>query len=112
MSKLLIFLVLTTIVSCSLIKTNKNYGHKINMKMSQEEQSRWYTKSDTLYCDSIAVATLQNVEWEYTEGNRIRMEISLSTINGYSDKSTDIFRYMYAKHPEAKLELNVDGYNK
>jgi len=99
-------------VTCSVFKGDEPVGTKINMEMSQEEYQNWSTYKDTIYRDSIAIAYIQNVEWEYVSDDVIRLEISLTTMTGYQDNTIDIFRYMHTKQPSAKIEINTDDRNR
>jgi len=98
------------VAACASLKDKKATptGRQVDMYMSETEQKEWYTDRDTIYHDSIAVAYVQNVEWEYLDGNVIRMEISLTSIRGNHGNTVDIFRYVHARQPKAKIEINTD----
>jgi len=111
--KIVLLLLLSfLVVTCAVIRDGEPVGTKINMDMSKEEYQQWCTYKDTIYRDSIAIAYIQNVEWEYISDDVIRLEISLTTMTGYQDNTIDIFRYMHAKQPTAKIEINTDDRNR
>ena len=99
------------VVACSSLKETKTQtkGRQVNMFMSEAEQEEWSIKNDTIYHDSTALGYIQNIEWEYLDGDKIRMEISIASIGLFGEKTVDIFRYIHARQPNAKIEINTDS---
>jgi hypothetical protein len=93
--------------ACASMKKTKGRYH-INIYMSEEEQKEWHTYKDTIYHDSVAVGVFQSNEWEYSD-NKLVLEISIRTLNYYEPNTMDIIRYVHARQPKAKIEVNTDG---
>lgn len=94
--------------ACVSLKPKNKSTYKIDIYMSEEEQSHWHTFKDTLYHDSIPVGIFQSNEWEYSNDQLI-LEISIRTLNPFYAETLDIIRYVHARQPNAKIEVNRDG---
>lgn len=93
--------------SCATMKHKK---HMKEMHLTAEEEVRFSIKGDTILYDSVQVAYVQNIEWEYIGGEKdMRMEISLTQINPYDTEITrKLIKFVHGRHPKAKIEVNYD----
>jgi hypothetical protein len=98
-----------TVIACKSTSMAFDSYRKIT-KMSDEEikESGIKITKRIIYTeDTIPVAKITSFEHECYKGNCI-VELSITMNRKYNSASTEIMRYVYTKHPHAKIELNYD----
>lgn len=83
-----------------------------NLMMSSEEISeKGYTLENwNILKNGEVVGVLSNTEWELYHGELIK-EISIRTSYTLDEDMKEIARFVYAKFPDCKIEVNDDGGN-
>ena len=105
MKKLLIAIALLSVFGCSV---NKDV-------MSKQEISKWSVKSDTIFCNSVAVAVYDHSEFELnpSHGRHAKpiQELSILQI-GFNVEIDNLINYIHTIHPKQKVEIVVPRHTK
>ena len=98
-------LVSTFVISC---KTTQRYPKIKPLSKSEMSESKFKVVDRLIYLDTICVAEISSWEWECINGIVIQ-EISISMKTRHNDLGSQVMRWVYTKHPRAKIEINYDG---
>jgi hypothetical protein len=100
MKKILIAITMLSVFGCSV---NKDL-------MSKEELAKWSVKSDTIFCNAIAVAVYDHSEFELnpSHGRHAKpiQELSITQI-GFDVHIQNLITYIHTIHPKQKVEIVV-----
>lgn len=99
------------LISCKSSQSLKFESNTKISKMSSSEIENLGIRTDSLTIftkDTIPVAFIQSYEYECYKGSVIT-EISVTVKYPYYGSSGEIMRYVYTKHPRAKIEINYDN---
>lgn len=98
------------LVTCTTYPVVFDSRVKITKMSEQEIKEKGIKVTDRIVYteDTIAVAKITSFEHECYKGDCIT-EISITMNRKYSSASNEIMRYVYTKHPDAKIEINYDG---
>lgn len=98
-------LVSTFAISC---KTTQRYPKIKPLSKSEMSESKFKVVDRLIYLDTVCVAEISSWEWECVKGVVIQ-EISISMKTTHNNLGSKVMRWVYTKHPRAKIEINYDG---
>lgn len=87
------------------------FGCSVNKDlMSKEELAKWSVKTDTIFCNAVAVAVYDHSEFELnpSHGKHAKpiQELSILQI-GFNVEICRLINYIHTIHPRQKVEIVV-----
>ena len=102
LTQTLIFSISLFLVSCG--------AEKLIMSTEEISEKGYVMENWNILKNGEVVGVLSNTEWELYNGQLIK-EISIKTSFTSDEDMKEIARFVYAKFPDCKIEVNDDGGN-